>query len=94
MLTAKAKIMLYELCEQYKNKRSHKISKERAKVLGSARFIQARYFPTWSLPDIEKSMQELGCAGYLENFCADNTVYLSRLSELAVCKFKNPEQPA
>ena len=51
-----------------------------------------RFFPDWSLEDIEDVLRELGRNNFLNNLYADDTVYDCELSNSAIVKMESQKK--
>lgn len=89
MLTREAKTVLYQLYKEYCSRRKKGISRSDAKQFGSAETVQKSFFSNCSVEDILDAMNELKHNGYLKNFYADDTIYLSSLTDDAIFCMEN-----
>lgn len=83
-LTKDAEYLLCSLYKTYVQKLKDGISKSNAKNSGSSATIQQNIFPKWSIEDVDETCRELNRAGMLDCMYADNTVYISTLSDKGI----------
>lgn len=83
-LTKESKKILYVLYKEYEKRRKSGQSRSASRFFSSASDIQNNFFPSIPLIDIEDSLRELGRSGFLNNFYADNTIYICNLSDHAI----------
>lgn len=83
-LTKESKKVLYVLYKEYEKRRKSGQSRSDSRFFSSASDIQSNFFPSIPLADIEDSLRELGINGFLNNFYADNTIYICNLSDYAI----------
>ena len=81
--------LLCIIYKEYLTRRNSDIPKSRAKYFDSASFVQTSLCPYLTLDDVEESLRELGTAGFLHNFYADNTVYSIVLENDAIVFMEN-----
>ncbi len=92
MLTKDAKIMLYELYQEYKIRRQNHLSKSESRNFKDAESVYENFFPDWLLEDVEDTMRELGRNNFLNNKYASDTIYYCELTDYAICVMENQKK--
>ncbi len=88
-LTKDSDALICALYKDYLQKRKDGVSKGDAKILGGAEHIQRTIVPKWILEDVEETLWELHRAGLLLCQPADNTVYLTILTDAGIIYMEN-----
>lgn len=91
-MTKDAKKMLYILYKEYKIRRANGASISNSKNFVSAISVHEKFFPNFSLCDVEEIMHELGRNDFLSNTCASDTIYLCHLSDNAIEVMENQKK--
>lgn len=88
-LTKDAKITLYKLYAEYRDRRKHGFSKSDSKNFGSAKTVQSDFFPELPLEDVDDSLRELRNNNFVQGVLADGIVYTCELSDYAIATLES-----
>lgn len=88
-LTKDSDRLICEIYKKYLEKIAENISKSEAKKLGSSKEIHSEIMPEWFFSDVDEICRELGRAGLLNCFYADNIVYSASISDVGIIYMEN-----
>lgn len=88
-LTKDSDALICAIYKEYLRSREAGKTKTDAKSIGSAEFIQKEIVPNWNLGDVEETCWELHRSGLLTCYPADDTVYMSFLSDSGIIYMEN-----
>lgn len=88
-LTKDAEYLICLLYTAYKERLKEGLSKSDAKLFGGAEYIQSNLIPQYSIDDISETCRELAHVHFLNNFWADNQVYLCNITTDAIVYMEN-----
>ena len=92
-LSKDADALICAIYKVYLQRRKDGASKADARLLGGSDSIQEKIIPKWSFSDVDETCRELGRAGMLDCFYADDVVYIANLSDAGIIymeqRFKN-----
>ena len=83
-LTNDAKFLLLQLSKKYQDAVLNHQDKREAVVMGWGQSIHDDIMPEWSLDDVEFTLQELACAGFLNVINGNNLIQHVTLTTTAI----------
>lgn len=88
-MTNDANKVLYILYREYADRVKHGFKRSSSKSFGGSCDIQKNFFPEMHLEDLDDVLRELSRNGFVDNFYADNTVYLCSLSDKSIATIES-----
>lgn len=89
LLTKDAKSVLLKLYKNYLEKIASGVARDQAKQFGSSEDIKDNILPDETIDNIDSYCYELRDQNYLHVVGADNSIYLSELTSLAINAMEN-----